>query len=166
MDLLIIRHAIAAEREEFNGPDERRPLTEDGKRKMAQAAAGLGTIAPPIQLLATSPLVRAQQTAEIVKVALTPAPARVETTDVLSPDGTMADFLAWISGVSERGVALVGHEPHLSKLVTWLVCGTEESRIELKKGAACLLELHGERRARAATLLWALAPSHLRKLAK
>lgn len=69
MKLLVIRHAIAMDRDAFhkiNADDGQRPLTSDGIRKMKKNALGLQRLCPHIDVLATSPLVRAVQTAEIV----------------------------------------------------------------------------------------------------
>ena len=69
MDLLIIRHAIAEDRDSFANSgksDDLRPLTEDGKERMKLAAEGLRVVAPDISLLVASPLTRAQETAAIV----------------------------------------------------------------------------------------------------
>ena len=66
MKLLLVRHAIAEEREEFERtgePDDQRPLTSEGRKKMKRAAAGLGELVNKVDILATSPLARAQQTA-------------------------------------------------------------------------------------------------------
>jgi phosphohistidine phosphatase len=132
---------------------------------MELGAAGLRALLPDITLLAASPLTRAQQTAEIVgkEYGLEIG----ATTDSLRPRAVFADFANWIA---ERGpqdvVAVVGHEPHLSTLATWLICGTKHSRIELKKGGACLLSFAGVPKKGGGTLEWALHPSHLRAIAK
>jgi phosphohistidine phosphatase len=132
---------------------------------MELGAAGLRALLPDITLLASSPLARAQQTAEIVgkEYGLEIG----ATTDSLRPRAALADFANWIA---ERGpqdvVAVVGHEPHLSALATWLICGTKHSRIELKKGGACLLSFAGVPKKGGGTLEWALHPSHLRAIAK
>jgi len=67
MQLLLIRHAIAEDRFEFartGQSDYYRPLTERGRARMARGATGLRTLVPDIDVLATSPLTRAVQTAE------------------------------------------------------------------------------------------------------
>ena len=69
MNLLIIRHADAGDREAFaprGKPDSQRPLSRDGIRKMRAIARGLKRTAPPVDLLVSSTLVRARQTADIV----------------------------------------------------------------------------------------------------
>ena len=167
MQLLIVRHGIAEDNAEFaktGKSDDLRPLTAKGKDKMSRSAEGLREVVPEISEIATSPLERARETAEILARAY-----QMEigaTTDVLSPDAPFEKFIEWIAERAKLDVvAVVGHEPHLSALATWLMCGTEESRIELKKGAACLLTFRGVPKAGSATLEWSMHPKHLRALA-
>lgn len=164
MELLVIRHAIAEEREVWartGRDDAERPLTAEGRKKMRLAAEGLQRIVHSIDVLASSPLVRAWQTAEIVAGAFGSTP--IERVDALEPECSPEELLPWLRthGEGER-LAVVGHEPHLSGLVTWLLTGEMGHVIEFKKGAACLLALHGKPREGVATLLWALAPGQLR----
>jgi len=166
MDLLIIRHAVAGDREAFaktGKRDDLRPITEEGTRKMLRSAQALRRIVGHIDYLATSPLVRARQTAQIVADEF--GVHVNEKTDVLSPDSKSTQFAQWLDQHRSRDVvAVVGHEPHLSTLVTWLVSGVDESRIELGKGGACLLSLDGRPRKGCARLRWLLAPRQLRSL--
>ncbi|HVT39793.1 MAG TPA: phosphohistidine phosphatase SixA [Gemmatimonadaceae bacterium] len=166
MKVLVIRHAIAEEREAFaesGKSDDERPLTANGRRRMERAARGLHTLVPRINLLASSPLVRAQQTAAVVaKVFRTEVG---EETASLSPGASLDQFAKWLAPHAELDViAVVGHEPHLSALVTWLLSGLSDSRIEFKKGGACLLELDGQPGPAAAKLHWLLTPKALRQL--
>ena len=168
MHLLIIRHAIAEDRDDFaktGKPDDLRPLTADGRAKMIHCAQGLREITPEISVLASSPLTRARETAEIVADEY-----GIEirsTTDALGPEAEFSEFIAWIGDRTEHPVvAVVGHEPHLSKLATWLISGVEESHVELKKGGACLISFKGAPKKGSGTLEWALHPSHLRTIAK
>ena len=166
MKLLLIRHAIAEEREDFarTGKDDHlRPLTEEGRKKMKQAAKGLRTIAPDIDLLATSPLTRAAQTGAILD-AVYDGLKEVEV-EQLSPDATPEDFLRWLRRRKEECVAAVGHEPSLSLILSWLLTGNERRLFAFRKGGACLLEFDDEPAAGTATLLWALTPGQLRELA-
>ena len=168
MDLLIIRHAIAEDRDAFaNGgkSDDLRPLTDDGRQRMKLAAEGLRVVTPDITLLAASPLTRAQETAAIVGSEY--GMEIGATTEVLRPRAAFPEFVEWAAEHGDKPlVAIVGHEPHLSGLATWLMSGGKHSRIELKKGGACLLSFHGAPKKGAATLEWALHPSHLRAIAK
>jgi phosphohistidine phosphatase len=168
MHLLIIRHAIAEDREESaktGKPDDLRPLTADGRAKMIHCAQGLREIAPEISVLASSPLVRAHDTAAIVADEY-----GIEirsTTEALVPGAPLSAFVDWIGDRADQPVvAVVGHEPHLSTLATWLISGVEESHLELKKGGALLISFKGPPKKAAGTLEWALHPSHLRTIAK
>ena len=162
MDLLVIRHAIAADPADF-ADDAERPLTAEGKKKMRQAAKGLRRSVPKIGLLATSPLVRAVETAAIVSAAYDGITATVAP--VLAPGHSSAAIAQWLESCRKHDVvAMVGHEPGLSRLVSWFLSGTERSFVELKKGAACLLSFPGAIAAGSGVLVWALAPSQLREL--
>ena len=166
MNLLVIRHGIAAEREEFakSGKDDGlRPLTREGRRNMSRAAKGLRRIVPKIDVLAASPLTRAVQTADIVAEAF-PKPDVVRLA-ALSPGAAPAALLDWLRARPDGAtVALVGHEPHLGTFVCWMLTGLQESFFPMKKGGACMLEVSDPLRAGRARLLWAMKPSQLRKL--
>jgi phosphohistidine phosphatase len=166
MKLLLIRHAIAEEREDFarTGKDDAlRPLTDEGRKKMKQVARGLRKLCPDIGLLATSPLTRAAQTAAILD-SVYGGLEEVEI-DQLSPDAAPADFLRWLRQQKHEVIAAVGHEPSISLTLSWLLTGAERRIFSFRKGGACLLDFPGETGAGTATLLWALAPGQLRDLA-
>jgi phosphohistidine phosphatase len=166
MQLLLIRHAIAEEQEDFarTGKDDRlRPLTDEGRKKMKQAARGLKGLVPDIDLLATSPLTRAAQTGAILD-SVYGGLKEVEIEE-LSPETTPEDFLRWLRKQKEDVVAAVGHEPSISLILSWLLTGNERRLFAFRKGGACLLEFPDEPAAGTATLVWALTPAQLRGLA-
>jgi phosphohistidine phosphatase len=166
MKLLLIRHAIAEESEDFakTGKDDRlRPLTDEGRKKMKQAARGLQEILPWIDLLATSPLTRAAQTGAILD-SVYGGLQEVEIEE-LAPEATPNDFLLWLRKQEAEIIAAVGHEPSISLLLSWFLTGNERRIHSFRKGGACLLEFSGEVGAGTATLLWALTPAQLRDLA-
>ena len=146
MQLLLIRHAIAEDRDEFAASgrdDSERPLTDEGREKMQRVVEGLRRVVPRIDLLASSPYTRAMQTAEIVAEGY--GIGDVKTVDALVPDEPRQRFLSWLERKrSAEVVAVVGHEPQLGELVTWLMSGLEEARVEMKKGGACLLSFDGQ----------------------
>ena len=166
MKLLVIRHGIAEDKVEFaksGESDDARPLTDEGRKKMKQVAKGLRALVPDLGLLASSPLVRAKQTAEIVGKAY--GREIDEFVEALRPTARFADGLEWLGRhASLDAVAIVGHEPHLSEFVTWLVFGGEQSRIELKKGGACLLTFEGKPARAGARLDWLATPALLRAI--
>jgi phosphohistidine phosphatase len=166
MKLLIIRHAVAEDREEFarTGKDDRlRPLTDEGRKKMKQGARGLKRVAPAIDLLATSPLTRAAQTAAVLD-SVYGGLREVEIAE-LAPEGSPVEFLTWLRKQTAENVAAVGHEPSISLILSWLLTGTEKRIFSFRKGGACLLEFPGEVGAGTASLIWALTPAQLRELA-
>ena len=167
MRLLVVRHAAAEDKDEFartGRNDDLRPLTADGKRDMREAARGLRNVVPKLDLLATSPLVRAVETAEILGAEYERKQMVVEA---LRPESPYDDLARWAREHAKKDVvAIVGHEPHLSGLASWLLAGSNSSFIDLKKGAACLLEVEAAPAARSAILLWSLAPRQLRGLGR
>ena len=167
MHLLLVRHASAEDRAAFAAAgrdDDRRPLTERGARRMRRGAAGLASELERLDAIATSPLVRAVQTADILAEAF-PRAAR-ETLPALAPGGDRPTLLAWLAGQGRECVAMVGHEPDLSELAAWLLTAEARPFMDFKKGAVCLLVFDREPRAGDAELIWHLAPRQLRALAK
>lgn len=160
----MIRHAIAEERDpRSDADDDARRLTDEGRRKMRQTARGLRQVVPRIAVLATSPLVRAAETAAIVADAY--GGLTVETVEALRPGQPAAALAEWLNRGEANGlVAVVGHEPHLSTTIGWLLTGAPHSFIELKKGAACALACDETWGAGTAVLRWALKPGQLRAL--
>ena len=142
--------------------DGYRPLTERGIRRMRLGARGLREVADRIDVLASSPLVRALETAEIISEAFGEIP--IEEEDVLAT-GPESAFLAWYRNVADEGlVAAVGHEPDLGEWASWLLAGPSADFIAFKKGGACLLEFPTEIEPGRAVLRWHLAPAQLRVL--
>ena len=166
MDLLVVRHAVAVERETFAAtgkPDDLRPLTADGQRKMRQIGKGLQSLVDGLDLLVTSPLTRAAQTAEVLARAYGIKVG--EVVEALRPGAPFPAFAQWASTRDAAStIAIVGHEPHLSGLVTWLMTGGNQPRIALKKGGACLLTFTGVPRRAEGTLEWLATASQLRRL--
>lgn len=166
MQVLVIRHAIAEDPDAFAASgldDTQRPLTPRGRRRMRLGVRGLRAVVRRVDLLASSPLVRARQTADIVAASYRRA-ERAEV-EALAPDAAPAVFLEWLATQTGRDVvAVVGHEPSLSAFVTWLVAGRTDPVIELKKGAVCLVDFPGPVAAGRGVIRWALTPGQLRRL--
>lgn len=167
MRILLIRHGVAEEAETGSGSkaqeDALRELTKEGRRNMRKAAKGLNRILPSLNLIASSPLVRACQTADIIASEF--GAVRVVQIAALSPRKPPAQLLDWINAHSpESTVALVGHEPHLSTFLCWILTGLQESFISLKKGGAALIKTSTPVAAGRGKLLWVMKPSQLRKI--
>jgi len=162
MNLYIIRHAIAVDEgsPEYE-EDSQRPLTDKGKKKMRQIAKGLRALGADFDLILSSPYVRAKETAEILANVF-----KIKT-DVAFSDNLipMGDPDLLIAEMNEKynanSIALVGHEPHLTALISLLVSDHANVDITLKKGGVCRLSADDLHHARKATLEWLLTPGIL-----
>ena len=142
MKIYLIRHGIAGERGTY-ADDRTRPLTDKGDRKTTNVAEHLLTIGIKFDLILTSPLVRASQTAKILKkVGLSQT---VTTFEPLQPDGNIEECLEWLQkwqGDRENSsIALVGHQPDLGNWVEMLLWGTVKGQITVKKAGVVGLKL-------------------------
>lgn len=168
MFLLVIRHAIAEDRDDFartSSNDDERPLTPFGKRRMRKNAEGLRRTASHIEVLAASPLVRAQQTARIVADAF--QLRDIETIEAMRPDRHPRELLTWLGKQPpDATVAVVGHDPHIGLLVSWCIAGNESVGSVFKKGGVALIEFEGKPAAGKGRLHWFVTPAQLRNLAE
>ena len=144
----LIRHGIAAEPEAYEH-DQDRPLTAKGRAKTKAVAQQMSALDLAFDEILTSPLVRAQQTAEILLSAnLAP---HLTVTEHLAPMGSFANWLAWLDanltqnmnsgGCSPNVLALVGHEPDLSQWAELLIWGEAKGVLQLKKAGVIGIEI-------------------------
>ena len=141
MNLYVLRHGLARERNgrEYENDDER-PLTSKGARRITRQVKGMKALGLSMDVIVTSPLVRAVQTAEIVHRGIR-KPGRLVTSGALRPlehHGTLLDELA-AEYSSEDDVMVVGHEPYLSGLISIVAAGLPSPVIRVKKGSLCKL---------------------------
>lgn len=167
MNLYFMRHGIAVERGAGAAADDRsRALTPKGIKRIQREAAGMKRLALAFDLILSSPLERARQTAKIVAQELQLEEC-LEEIEQLGPDHSVRDLLSGLAAYAvKKQILLVGHEPLLSRTVWYLLSEKSGARIELKKGALCCLEMDGVAPPKSAVLQWALAPKHLRLLAR
>jgi phosphohistidine phosphatase len=159
MELLVVRHGIAVDHGTPGLSDAERPLTEEGERKFKEAARGLACLLPPPDVLLSSPLVRARQTADIAAKAW--GGVRVTIVRALA-GGAPREILAALDEYRDRNlVATFGHEPDASSLVAFLLGSTDSDRFAFKKGGAALLEVPPGSAA-AGQLVWFLSQKVLR----
>ena len=133
MHLYLIRHGIAAEPEEY-ATDEERPLTKEGDRKTRKIAQRLYELEIQFDLILTSSLLRAQQTAQILQtVGLS---SQIEESAALAPSGDFGHWLEWYKQWQETGnrnLALVGHQPDLGHWAETLLWGRSQDALIVKK---------------------------------
>lgn len=162
VQLILVRHAIAEEPGRDWPDDDQRPLSRDGTRKWKQGAAGLATLVPTVDVLLSSPLLRACQTAAIFAKALA-NPPRLGIVEELAPASRTADTLAALKACPVAGVTVVvGHEPVLAQLAAKLL--HLEGPIAFKKGAALAITTTGFGERGPARLDWYATPAMLRAL--
>lgn len=140
MDLYLIRHGIAADRGTYENDDDR-PLTEAGRAKTRQVAQRLRDLGLQFDAIFTSPLVRAQQTADLLQAAQ--LSQSLQELALLAPEGSFTEWLHWLDNQRSTypTLALVGHEPDLSTWAECLVWGQSHHCITLKKAGAIGLQL-------------------------
>lgn len=139
-NLYLIRHGLAGQHGDYEN-DADRPLTDEGKRKTRQVAQRLAELDLKVDLILTSPLVRAKQTATILKdVGLT---KHLEDAAYLAPGGNIQDWVEWLESwkEAEKSLTLVGHEPDLSSWAEILIWGESQGKFILKKAGAIGLTL-------------------------
>lgn len=162
MQVLIIRHGRAEDRAP-DGRDASRRLTDDGRARMREVARGLKTQIEGLDIIATSPLPRARETAAIVAEVF--GSAEPGNLDVLAPGVDAKAVLRWLGEQRATAtIALVGHEPDLSRLAALLTSGNSSTAVQMKKGAVCSIEFDGRPAAGAGTLVFLMQPAQLRRL--
>ena len=167
MRVLIVRHAIAVSRGTPGFEvDADRPLTPKGIRRMRRNALGLRRLVTGLEIIHSSPLARAAETAALVAAAWA-GQVKVETSPALAPGAGPAAVLRLLrSGPAGRTVGLVGHEPGCSALVAFLLTGHQVAEFEFRKGGAALLEVSEDGGRMRGRLLWHLSPRILRFAAR
>ena len=126
----LIRHGIALDRA-LSDADETRPLTEEGQKKTQKIAEAIKSVGVTFDIVLTSPLLRAAQTAEILRD--TGLSQTLETFSPLAPDGRIEDWVTWWESWEKGTVALVGHEPNLGNWAELLIWGKAEGKLVVKK---------------------------------
>jgi phosphohistidine phosphatase len=163
MDLYLVRHGVAYEADVTRWPDDRgRPLTPDGEKRFRRAASGLAAFVPSVDVVLSSSLNRAWRTAELLESdAKWPKPVVCEA---LEPGGSPAGVLQALQvHTGAKSVALVGHEPSMHELVSYLLTAdTTHAQVEFRKGGVARLDLSDGLRPGTARLVWLLVPKILR----
>lgn len=163
-ELYILRHGIAVEPGTPGIADDDRPLTPRGRKRMGQIARGLRRLDLRPDRIVTSPLPRANATAEIVSEALQPHQG-LETADVLRSGSDARAIRDWLRQRGEGRLMVVGHNPSLTDLIALLVLGdgARPQVCELKKGGIAALR-RSEAAADRFELDWVATPRLIRRL--
>jgi len=143
MLVYIVRHAWAGHYGDPNWPDDTlRPLTADGKTRFAQVAKTLSDRGVCPAVIASSPLVRCRQTADILAKHIGSRPEVIEQ-PALEPGSDFAEACRWTSQQNQGDVAWVGHSPDVSHFVARFI-GGGDSQIRFAKGACAAVSFDGQ----------------------
>jgi phosphohistidine phosphatase len=160
MKLYILRHGEAAEHGDPRYKnDADRPLTGKGIQRTKALAHTLRQLDITFDVIFSSPLIRARETAEIVERGLR-LHGRLELTHDLAPSGDVEKLVHQINKLrpTPESVLLVGHEPYLGSLISLFCTGGSHLSLTLKKGGLCRMEVESLRASRCASLEWLIPP--------
>jgi len=161
--LYLVRHGISEDLHP-DQMDRDRKLTLKGIEKMKLGAEGMKRILDPPQVILTSPYNRTVSTCEIIRGVFHDSEAI--SSDLLKPGEGSGGITSFLSSMKASRVLLVGHEPGLSRLITFLTTGTESPYNEMKKGALAVLSFSSSIHQGLGTLQCLISPKILRLLAK
>src|SRR5947209_4280451 len=148
MYLYFLRHG-EADWPDWKKPDDERPLTKNGKKEMRGVAAFLKRVKPKPDLIVTSPLPRASQTAEIAAERLK---IKCREDKLLAPGFNRPDLERLLKKYPEESLMIVGHEPDFSQVIAELTGAS----LKLSKAGIALVDLNGSWRG--GRLLWLIPP--------
>jgi phosphohistidine phosphatase len=164
VDLFILRHATAGSPRKDEYQDEERSLTTEGIEEAAGVAGWIAEQDWSFDLIATSPLSRARETAAIVAAAVG-TPEKLVFWEELRP-GKSRDVL--IYRLDEAGgaatVLIVGHEPCLSSLIGRIVAANEDAHFTLGKCGMAKIRNVAIRPAVSGELEWLVSPDQVRQM--
>jgi phosphohistidine phosphatase len=161
MTVYIVRHAWAEDRDDAVYPnDDLRPLARKGRKRFRRLARRLAKRGVDVAQIATSPLVRCRQTAEIL-AEYSPSEPPITELDALRPGSQLDPLLEWTRQQEGRDVAWVGHAPDVDQLAAALV-GDHSAAIRFDKGAVAAIDFDGPPAAGQGALRW-LAVAELLK---
>jgi len=169
MNIYLMRHGVAVDAGDPSVVDDsQRPLTDKGVKRMRRAARGLRRLNIDFDIILTSPILRARQTAEIVATTIG-MESRLEEISGLAPESSVEHLLFGLSRYQDREhLLLVGHQPLLGQTLAWLIDasrGSAKLEFNLRKGSLCRVEIDGLPANKPAELHWLMTAKQLRLLA-
>ena len=145
MNIYILRHASAGTRRANPSIDIKRPIDKEGKGQCLLIGSYLNALKVQFDLVASSPLKRALQTASLVGTEVG-FDSKIQVTPALAPEATTAAFLAFVNDLQgHENVLVVGHNPNLPQFLASLIMNGSASpgraAIRLRKGAVARVDL-------------------------
>jgi phosphohistidine phosphatase len=161
MNIYFLRHASAGSHKANQAADERRPLDPDGIQQCAVIGRALAALELKSDVVISSPLKRASQTAELVAREIG-YEDRIEFSDALHPDADYGAFQQLLQTYAKKDeIMVVGHNPTLSEFLSLLISGgASHTAVDLKKGAVAKVPVNGN----SSSLQWCLTPKVARAI--
>jgi len=162
MLVYLIRHGIAIDREEPDcPPDAERALTKKGMERARLVMAGIAQLGAKPDVILSSPLVRAWQTAELAATALRYPKDKIRRTEALLPEADPVALMKELARMKADQCLCTGHAPHMDEFIAHAT-GTRRSFTALKKAGVACIEF--EELAPGAGVLLALYPPRVFRL--
>ena len=141
MNLYLMRHANAGLRRGNPALDGKRGLINEGKEQCMLMARVLNAFKVQVDVIVSSPLKRALQTAQFVGTEMG-YEAKVEISPALDLDASYADFQQLLAKYADRdGVLMVGHNPNCFQFLGRLITGNGGASIRMRKGTIARVDL-------------------------
>jgi len=156
MELYLFRHGIAEDAKP-GSPDSARELTDDGRDRTAAVAkmARKSGVRPAV--IASSPYIRALQTARIAAEQLD-YKGEVAIFNSLAPHGSAEAVWKDVRDHADApSILLAGHEPLMSALVAFCL-NAPSLRVDMKKAALVRIDIDGAQAHPHGMLRWMLVP--------
>lgn len=164
VDLYVLRHGEAGKRLAAGAKDSERALTVAGEKEVEEIAGAIATLGVKPDLVATSPLARARQTAVIVAKRLK-IKNKLQDWDELKPEGSRMKLYERLARMKpEASVMVVGHEPYLSSLVSELAFDGQRGRVVMKKASLARVAVASFRPRPRGELRWLLTPKVMKRI--
>ncbi len=155
MEIYLVRHGDA---EPADAPgvacDADRALTPGGKKDLLKIISGLRKVVEPPDIILTSPLVRARETAEIVRSIFDLSKSTIQVENDLGAGASPNTIIQVARKTSKKRVFLVGHEPDFSHCVAWMASGQAGEGVVMKKGGIARIDIDEKK----SGLVWLLPP--------
>lgn len=164
MDVFFLRHGEAGKRITIPSRDLERSLTTSGVAEIEEIAESMRDMDLEFDKIATSPLARALETAEIVS-KIYKLPGKLEVWDELKPEGNRLDLYRRLSRLKQDAdVLLVGHDPFITTVIGEIISGSLSAKIVLKKGGLARVQINSFTPRAAGELRWLLTPKQIKNM--
>jgi phosphohistidine phosphatase len=160
MDIYFLRHA-SANHYDPTGNDDKRPIDKTGEQQSHDVGRALAALELKLDVMISSPLTRAVQTAEITASELGHKD-KIVVDAGLRPEASYADFEALLARYrKKKAIMVVGHNPSMTDFLARMLSGESAGFIDFKKGAVAKVERDGSQ---PAVLKWCLPPKVVRAI--